>query len=215
MKRKHHTRYIMLCLLPVFIIGLMTTLPGCAQEEAVVEPEIPAHYTTYSDDNALFSISYPPEWEPALSVIEDLEEFAKDLITSIDSDLPIENANAIFFAGIPTEEGYSPNVNIVVEPLPQGVGTTDEYVEASISAIKMVIDDYHEFSRISTTVDGRKVTILDWEGTIPQIGQYHIVAMVFTVGKTGWTVTCTPPMGEFSKWEDDCNNIVRSFRILK
>ncbi len=215
MKRKHYTRYAMLCLLSVFIIGLMTIMPGCAQEEAVVEPEIPAHFTTYTDEAGLFSISYPPEWEPALSIIEDLEGATKEIITSIDSDLPLERASAIFFAGIPAEEGYSPNMNIVVEQLPKGINTHDELIEASIRGVKMIIDDYHEFSRIKTTVSGRTATILNWEGTVPQIGKTRVVQTGLMVSQTFWTVTCTPPTGEFSKWEEDCNAIVRSLRILK
>ena len=55
----------------------MTIVPGCAQEEvqkeSIVEPEIPAHFSTHTDEMALFSISYPPDWEPALSVMEELE----------------------------------------------------------------------------------------------------------------------------------------------
>ncbi len=215
MKRKHYTRYVMLCLLSIFIIGLMIIVPGCTQEEAIVEPEIPTHYTVYSDEAGLFSISYQPEWELALSMIEDLEEATKEIITSVESDLPLERASAIFFAGIPTEEGYSPNVNIIVEQLPEGINTHDELIEASIRGVKMIIDDYHEFSRIKTTVSGRTATILDWEGTFPQVGKSRIVQMALMVGKTGWTITCTPPEGEISKWEEDCNAIVRSLRILK
>lgn len=215
MKRKHYTRHVTLCLLSIFIIGLMIIVPGCTQEEAIVEPEIPAHYTTYSDEAGLFSISYPPEWEPALSMIEDLEEATKEIITSVESDFPLERASTIFFAGIPIEEGYSPNVNIIVEQLPEGVNTHDELIEASVRGVKMIIDDYHEFSRIKTTVSGRTATILDWEGTLPQVGKIRIVSMILMIGKTGWTITCTPPEGELSKWEEDFNAIVRSLRILK
>ena len=127
----------------------------------------------------------------------------------------MERASAIFFAGIPTEEGYSPNVNIIVEQLPEGINTHDELIEASIRGVKIIIDDYHEFSRIKTTVSGRTATILDWEGTFPQVGKSRIVQMVLMIGKTGWTITCTPPEGELSKWEEDFNAIVRSLRILK
>ncbi len=215
MKRKHFTRYVMLYLLSIFIIGLMIILPGCTQEEDIVEPEIPAHYTTYSDEVGLFSISYPPEWEPALSIMEDLEEFAKEIVTSVESGLPLERVSAIFFAGIPTEEGYAPNVNIVVEPIPEGINTHDELIEASIAGAKMIVDDYHEFSRIKTTISGRTATILDWEGTFPQLGKIRCVQTVLMVGKTGWTVTCVAPEGEMSQWEEDFNAIVRSLRILK
>lgn len=218
-KREHYKpiwlRYVMSFVLSVLVVALTIALPGCAQKEAPTEPEIPAHFATYTDEAGLFSISYPPEWEPALSLIEDLEQATKDLIESIESGLPLERVSAIFFAGIPTEEGYSPNVNIIVEQLPEGINTHDELIEALIGGVKIIIDDYREFSRIKTTVSGRTATILDWEGTFPQVGKSRIVQMVLMVGKTGWTITCRPPTGEFSKWEEDFDAIVRSFRILK
>lgn len=218
-KHKHYEaswlRYVISCVLSVLVVALMIAVTGCAQKEAPPELEIPAHFTTYTDEAGLFSISYPPDWELALSLIEDLEQSTKDLIESIESGLPLERVSAIFFAGIPTEEGYSPNVNIIVEQLPEGINTHDEFIEASIGGVKIIIDDYHEFSRIKTTVSGRTVTILDWEGTFPQVGKSRIVQMGLMVGKTGWTITCRPPTGEFSKWEEDFDATVRSLRILK
>ena len=70
-KRKHGKapwlRYVMSCILSVLVVALMIAVTGCAQKEAPAELEIPAHFTTYTDEAGLFSISYPPEWEPALS----------------------------------------------------------------------------------------------------------------------------------------------------
>ena len=200
-------------LLSILVVGLL--LLGACTPTSVSDSVIPAHFNTYTDEAGLFSISYPPEWEPALSLIEDLEQATKDLIESIESGLSLERVSAIFFAGIPTEEGYLPNVNIVVEQLPEGVNTHDEIIEAVIRGVKMIIDDYHEFSRIKTTVSGRTATILDWEGTFPQLGKIRVVQMFLMVGKTGWSITCTPPEGELSKWEEDFNTIVRSLRVLK
>lgn len=218
-KHKHFKapwlRCVVSCALSVLVVTLTIVAPGCTQKEAPAELEIPAHFTTYTDEASLFSISYPQDWEPALSLIEDLEQVTKDLIESIESGLPLERVSAIFFAGIPTGEGYSPNVNIIVEQLPEGINTHDELIEALIEGVKIIIDDYHEFSRNKTTVSGRTATILDWEGTFPQVGKSRIVQMALMVGKTGWTITCSPPTGEFSKWEEDFDAIVRSLRILK
>ena len=52
--------------------------------------EIPPDFTTYTDENDLFTISYPSEWETALSIMGIAEDTAKAIITSIDSDIPIE-----------------------------------------------------------------------------------------------------------------------------
>jgi hypothetical protein len=127
----------------------------------------------------------------------------KDVITSIDSDAPVEKVRAIFLAGLPIETGYVPNVSIAVESLPGVIWTHDRAVEAEIRGIKQIVQDYHEFSRLKTTVDGGEATIIDWEGTYPQISKLHDLQMMILVGKTVWIVTCTPPLGEFSTWEED------------
>jgi len=203
-------------LLPVLVIGvLLLGACGAPTTAPVSEPAIPAHYTTYTNEAGLFSISYPPEWETALSLIPDLEAGVKDVITSIESDLPVGNARTIFLAGLPIEGGYAPNVNIGVESMPGIVWTHDKVVEAEITGIKQIIPDYHEFSRVKTTVGGREATIVDCEGTYPQLGKFHDLLMIILVGKTAWCVTCTSSSGEFSKWANDFNAVVRSLRILK
>ena len=208
---------------PFLFVGLILLLTssviGCpapvVEEPVVEEPPIPAHFTTYTDEANLFSISYPPDWELALWAIEDLEQFTKELIESIESGLPLERVSAIFFAGVPTETGYSPNVNIAVESLP-GVGwTLDKYVEAGIRELKVFVEDYHEFSRVKTTIGEREATIVEYEGTLPQLGKFHWLLMSILVGETAWTVTCATELGKFDESEDDFYAIVRSLRILK
>jgi hypothetical protein len=201
-------------LLPVLVIGVLL-LGACGTPSAPVsEPEIPAHYITYTDEAGLFSISYPPEWETALSQIPGAWASVEDIIASIESDLPLENVHIIFLAGLLIEEGYIPNVSIVVESMPGVVWKHDKVVEAKITEIKQAVQDYHELSRVKTIVDGREATIVDWEGT-SQFGKNRCLQMLTLVGKTTWIVTCTPPSGEFSKWEEDFDAIVRSLRILK
>ncbi len=200
-------------ILAVLVIGVL--LLGACAPARISEPLIPAHFTTYTDEANLFTISYPPDWELALSEIEGLTQFTKELIESIESGLPLERVSAIFFAGVPTETGYSPNVNIVVESLPGVRWTLDKVVEAQIRAVKDFVEDYHEFSRFKTTIGGREATIVDWEGTYPHLGRSRVLQMSTLVGKTVWIVTCTPDLGKFDECEDDLHAIVRSLRILK
>lgn len=201
-------------LLPIIVLTSSIVVGACAKQEAPPTPEIPLHYTTFTDEAGLFSISYPPDWELALSLISDIEVAVMDVITSIQSDISVKKARVIFLAGLPIEAGYVPSVNIVVESIP-GVGTNDRMVEAEVKGLKQIIPDYHEFSRVKTTVDGREATIFDWEGTYPQIGKGHVLQMMILVGKTAWIVTCTPPKGEFGKWKEYFQAIVKSLRIMK
>jgi hypothetical protein len=203
------------------VILFLSAITGCTSQTAssLTPPAsdllIPADFTTYTEESGLFSISYPQDWELALSQIEDLQQSIKDLVTSINSNIPIEKTSIIFMAGLPNEASYSPNVNITVESLPGNISTHSLLVNAEIRGIKMVVDDYHELSREKTTVSGKEATIIGWEGTFPQFGKGKVLQMFMLIGKVGWCVTCTPPDGEFSNWEKDFNSVVRSLRILK
>lgn len=203
---------VVIALLAAAVVGAIS-FTGCVQKEALPEPEIPAHYITYTDETGLFSISYPPDWEPAMFLIGDLDKATEELLTSIEEDLPLERARTLFLAGLPTEAGYAPNMSVLVESLPGIIWTHDQVVEAEIQAIKDVVEDYHEFSRVKTTINDREATIVDWEGTVP-LGLRSLQAIIL-VGKVAWVVTCVPPAGEFSKWESDFHAIVRSLRIFK
>ncbi len=189
---------------------------GAYFKVAEPEPTPDEHdFTTYTDELGLFSISYPSEWESLLEYIEELEQSVEDIMSSITSDLPMEETYLLFAAGLPTIEGYMPNVNIAVESLPGINWTLDETVTAGIEGIKELVSDYHEFSRVKTTVGNRTATIREWQGTIPGFSTLYYVQMNLLVSKTYWVVSCTTLPDEYSKWEDDFDAIVRSLRILK
>ena len=107
-----------------------------------------------------------------------------------------------------------PNVNIVVEPV-YGMRTHDQVVASGIDVVKSVASDYHEFSRVKTTVDGRTATIIDFEVTFAGVGTFHYVCMFCIVNQTVWSVGCTALPDDYSEGRDDFNAIVRSLRILR
>ncbi len=208
----------------ILVLAVVPLVSACAPDEVTPpvtpppppsEPAIPANFTIYTNEAGLFSISYPPDWEPALSMIEGIEQTVGEIIKSIDSDAPLEQASFIFFAGVPIESGWLPNVSIVVESIPGFTGTHDEAVEMEVRGLKQLFPDYHEFSRIDETIDGRKATIIEYEATIPGSGKNHPIQMFTLVGKIVWVVTCSPELGKFSESEEDSYAIVRSLRILK
>lgn len=215
MKIASWLRCFMTCLLSSIILASLVTLSGCNKKETTTEPEIPSNYTTYADEQGLYSISYPPDLEPLLSLLPELEQYTKDIITSMNSDVPTDQASMIFVAGIPTATGYEPSFNIGIEPMPALIITHNQMVEGEITGIKQTLSDYHEYSRVQTTVSGREATIVEWEGTYPQVGKNHNLQMFVLVGRNAWVVTCIPPLGEYDKWGKDFQAIVRSLRILK
>ena len=130
---------IIFALIAVIMISLFIgLLLACAAPSPTPTPApetpIPTHYSTFTEEG-LYSISYPPDWEPALSIIEEVEQFVKEQLKSENPELPTEQITCIFYAGKPVETGYMPNVNILIETLPQDM-TLDEYAEASVKFAK-------------------------------------------------------------------------------
>jgi len=171
-------------ILSVIVVGVLL-LPACSTPTTTTttstptttttptttsEIPIPSDYKTYTSEG-LFSISYPPDWEPSLPITEMFELLAKEeLITIIESDLPIVESSPVlefpnvFFADVPTEEGDNPYVAIVVGD-PPSTGRLDNVVEEMISGAKgNPAAEYNEFSRVKTTVGGREAVIIDHHG---------------------------------------------------
>ncbi len=211
--------FILITLLCVTIAGCANiTQPSPAPEVTQVEPEltIPTGYTTYTSEAQLFSISYPSDWETALSLIPDLEKDTKSFINNYDAGIPLNKYTLIFLAGRRTPGGFSPNVNIGVEPIPYGTKTYEQVAEAEEILVAKAIPGYRVFSRMETTVDGRKVRIDDAEGALEEQGEKsRILMMMMLVDKTVWQVTCGSTHEEFAKMGKGMLSVVRSLRVKR
>jgi len=190
-----------------------TAAPAPTPTTPAPEPTIPPHFTTYTDEQRLFSISYPPGWETALSQMENLEDTIKGIVKTIESDLPIENASMVFLAGKPHAAGLDPKLNIIVESL--DVSSLDEAAEAEIRGIKFVTKDYKLFTQANSIVGGREVVIVDHKYTIPSVPEIRVIQMIILQGKVVWITTCGTASERFFDVEKTCNQIVRSFQILR
>ena len=177
------------------------------------EPEIPAHFTTYTSEG-IFSISYPPDWVPATSIMEEVFEETKEWIKSVDPEVSVEEQRLLFLAGIPTEEGYYPNVNIIVTPRSIGLWTLDEIVETDSAWCRENLQKYREYSLLNTTIDGREAAISDWEDYDPDMGTWRYITAYLLKDKFVWLVTCAAESEDLKDYEDTFYNIVRSIRIL-
>ncbi len=220
MKRQNTRRvswihWAMTCLLLFYVCTVLITASGCGKKAIINPTPVPVNYTTYRDEVGLFSISYPANWEPALSRLDEFEQYSRELVASMNTGLPPDQGKMIFLAGIPSGTGYSPSLIVGIEPTPWHIMTLDELVEGEMYAAKQMLNDYQEFSRVKTTVDGREAAIVQWEGTYPQVGKNHNLQMYILVGRTAWLVSCTPPLGEYDRWVNDFGTIARSLRILK
>lgn len=194
------------------IPGSITLACGAMPATTPLSLEIPANYTTYTDESNVFSISYPSDWESALKPLG-LEQGAKQAATDLKAGIPVEKTTFMFFGGRRPSTGSEPNLFVVVEPLPAGTWTLDGAVEAEMEKEKAGWLDLRELPRIKTTVDSREAIILEWQGTDEEVGKLHNVQLYTIADKTVWIVTCMAIAGNFAEWENDFNIIVRSLRI--
>ena len=178
---------------------------------------IPTNFTTYTDEVNFFSISYPANWEPAFSIIESLKQRTDNYMNSIDSKGSLEKSNIVFFGGVPLDSGYyNPNISILVEPLGGDNVKLEDIVEDVVREYKSVAEEYREFSRTKTIINGRKAIILDLEARYPNLASVHCLVMITNVDKFVWAITCTvcPPLN-FYDFKVDLYAIVKSFQILQ
>ncbi len=181
------------------------------------EPSIPMNFTTYTDEVNLFSISYPANWEPAFSIIKSLKQETDNYWNSIGEKGSLEKSNIVFFGGVPLDSGhYNPNISILAEPLGDDNVKLEDIVEPLVSGYKRLSEEYREFFRTKTIIDGRQAIILDLEVRYPNLTSLHCLVMIMVVDKFGWGITCTisPPLNFFD-FKDDLYAIVKSFKILK
>ncbi len=191
-------------ILAIIAIGLLL-FGGCAPTK-VSEPSITAHFTTYTDKSGLFSISYPLEWEPGFSLIE---------------------GNTIFVAGKPYQDGYNPNVSILLlpykqtlllpyQPADESAWKLEDFVEVKVQEEIKLFKEYHENSRTTIVVGGKEAIVLDSQSEFPGFGTTRSLKMYVRNDKLVWEVICgVLPANNFSDFETDFHAIVRSLRILK
>lgn len=177
------------------------------------EPEIPAHFTTYTSES-LFSISYPPDWTPATALMDEVLAHVRDWMDSIDPEAMPEDVQMLFLGGIPFNEGYYPSVNILVGPRSIGYWTLDEIVEAESAWGREYMQSYHEYSLVKTTIDGREAVIIDSEDYEPDMGTWRHLQAYIVKDKFVWVITCSSEGKDFKDYEDTFYDIVRSLRIL-
>jgi hypothetical protein len=178
---------------------------------------IPTTFTTYTDEVNFFSISYPANWEPAFSIIESLKQETDNYMNIVDEKGSLEKSNIVFFGGAPLDIGhYNPNISILVEPLDDDTVKLEDIVEGVVRGHKRVAEEYREFSRTKTIIDGRQAIILDFEARYPKFASVHCLFVIMVIDKFGWGITCTicPPLN-FYDFKDDLYAIVKSFKILK
>jgi hypothetical protein len=217
--RKMHK--IMLILVTL-LVAVSLVFGGCESEPVPAptperaqtpEPAIPDHFTTYTHEG-LFSISYPADWQPATSIMEEIFEETKKELEARDPAAGIENVGVLFFGGKETSEGYYPTISIVTDLRSAGYWTLDEVDEANSRYDRENTPGYKELSLYKTIADGREASILVSEDDEPGYGRWRYIQLTTVEGDFAYVVTCCSEYQDFNDYEDTFNSIVRSFKIL-
>ncbi len=218
--------------LGTLIVAVVITTMACGRDEtpATVQapptfeplpiPTIPADFVAFTDESKRFSISYPSHWELALSLTEELDEFVAELLESLESDVPLPEGSGVFFAGVPTQEGYDPNIVIVVEALPYDVGVA-EYFEAVNKAEREFLTDYKLHTKAVVLLGDKEGIMTDAEyyyspSLDPRVTPKWRSFDLNTVdGLIGWGVGCGMTLPASPQDLETCESVVRSFRLLQ
>ena len=193
---------------------LVSAAPGCGKNPAPAETIPPADYQTFADAYGLFDISFPPDWVPAVSDIGIWDEAAREIISSFGSGDPVQTSHIVFYAGIATETGFLPSVNIVVQGLLKPY-SLDELTEAEIRGYGIIYGDFSQLSLTKTVVDGREAAIVEFEATPPHADRRHYIQMFVLERNFVWVVGCASAPDEAARWEKDFQSIIRSLHIYK
>lgn len=185
------------------LVPLLATLP------TTPETAIPENFNTYTSEG-FFSISYPPDWEPNMAIIKEVEEEIKLYLEELDIESQADDMQLVFIGGKKTDNWY-PVVAVTVEPRqfwPLGtlVENTNEWSRENI-------EQYVERSRIKTTIGGREAIIQTYQGA-DEDSVLCRYTLSYVVGeKFLWCVTCVCDSQDFGLYLDTFDNIVRSLRV--
>lgn len=209
---------VFLAIVIIFVVSILSL--SCAAPElsrstsTEYSPQPPPlGFTTYTSEG-LFSISYPEEWSPALSILEEAEEWIGEYLEDIDPEIDFSDAQMIFFAGGEYPGGYYPSVNIIVAPRSIGYYDLDEICENEIGLAREILREYNINFQTRTTIDGRETEIIASDYFMPDDSKWSLTQMLTVEGKFVWVISCGCETTDFPKNEDDFDKIIRSIRIL-
>ena len=201
--------YAVISILPVlFFIAACSSDSSNSQESG----GIPEGFTTYSMEG-YFEISYPSDWKPAQSI---LDELWADTLDDLGTE-GLEETELIFLAGMALGDGsYYPTVNIAIDALAAGYRTLDEVVEAyDIYEQQNPTQGFQEYARTEKTVNGRKVVITDTKDDEPGYDPWRYLQLVTVGDEYAWIVTCACESDDYPEYRDDFEKVLNSFQVRR
>ena len=175
--------------------------------------EIPSEFVTYTDDNNLFSISFPSYWTIDRSKLNEFKEESLEILRCMESDTPLEETKTVFFGGQPnTANEYLPSLQIVVGST-KGL-SMDKLAQDAIQMLEVFFEDFELFEKSNVVIGDNEAILFDYAYTVPEMGRVRLINVFTVAGATTWNVRCGTSEEYFETESQTIRNVVNSFRVL-
>jgi hypothetical protein len=189
----------------VSIVGTSMNIPFIAETDTT-----PTSFLKYSSEG-FFSISYPTDWSPTMSVVAEAEAKMKEYGKDVGFGSKVDEVQLVFLGKKITNDNSFAFVTVNVEP--NQSWPLETLVEGANQWSLENIKQYMEQSRIKTTIGGRNAIIQTYQGR--DVDSY---LMGYTVGyvasdKFLWTIICGSDVKDYESNQTTFEQIVRSLRV--
>ncbi len=175
--------------------------------------EIPSEFVTYTDENNLFSISFPSDWTIDKSKLNDFQEDSLEVLKCMESCTALEESKTVFFGGYPdTANEYLPSLQIVI-------GSTkgfamEKLAEDAIQMLDVFFKDFVLFEKSNVVIGKHEAIIFDYAYTVPEMGRVRLINVFTVTGTITWNVRCGTSEEYFETENQTIRNVMNSFQIL-
>ena len=201
----------------ILILAILLLPTGCTSNN---ESDIPAHFTTYTDEHGVFSISYPNDWtlvtgEPPNMPDIDLKENRDEVTKAIESNLPLSSTLWLLMA---YQEGVRAAMSVYAWKIDDPSLSLNQWVDQQIAGDSYEGQTYRVLSRANVTVDGREAVLVEdlrtYSSASFAIVNRHSLWLVTRVDNIDWFVRCGVHPDNYDEFKADIRAVVMSLRIL-
>jgi hypothetical protein len=170
---------------------------------------IPESFLTYTGEG-FFSISYPPDWYPEMSLIGEFEEQTKSYLADVGLEQQSNELQTVFYGGRWDEINIA---LVVVQVEPKPFGSLENLIETTHQWNKENTDKYLEHSRVRTTIGGRQAVIQTYEFRDVDGFLLGQTTAYVSTDRFIWTISCVCAVDDLNENLSTFDQIVRSLRV--
>jgi hypothetical protein len=178
------------------ITGSVTSTPEI--KTIVIDKPVPATYTTYTDPNGLFTISYPADWEIPQENKQQIAEVSSQVYQFLNGTIESQFTGGPLFTARKQQPFAVINLGFSVHDLHPTPGYSNE-----------------NLSIYKTTADSHNAILVECDGWDPDAGKFRVLSMKIILYQNSWQIQCSARPEDYAKWENDFRTIAGSLRILK